>query len=485
MKKTITSILFLALFATLMLGGTACSSGGGKSNQDGDQDQEDGENPDGDEESANPYEITDKIQEGLDWLEKGQSYMALESFEGALEETPDNHIAIFGAAFASSQYGQELFSSLLSVFDGLGGMMGKSGENDPESMNDWLNDEFYNVADHMAVQFEHSMELYDKIKDDADFAIKFEHLPIYVGVTQKAWIAGEIDRADLLLLDSVSRTFAMVFQVVREHSFMGDLATVIFRVKADYSDPDNATADMILRIASYLLLTSDEFLGFRETGAAEVLETGDLILGAFENIVTVESLIEQETDDQSDDVTLVINDRYDGKKLSMRVYQENEDGETEALDIVFVTDAIRPEIERFKKNLEGDSEVPYVVFSDTVLPVLSSVVVVAFSFGLFDSLGLELPLPPGAIDPETLNALLTAFVVGDTMAIDFHAYRENPTSIRGFLPVISDEGSTADWENLPYIEWECPSNSTAPVSRRVQRDFSATVMVLWKIWPIS
>ena len=457
MKKTTISLLLLVLCATLALGGAACSSGGGKSHAQGDEDLE--AEGTADEESADPYEITDKIQEGLDWLEEGQSYMALESFEAALEETPDNHIAIFGVAFASSQYGQELFTSLLSVFDGLGGMMGKSS--DPESMNDWLAGEFYNVANHMSEQFERSLEEYEKIKDDENFSLSFEKLPIFVGVTQKAWISGEIDRADLVMFDSISRTFAMVFQVLRAHSFMGDLATVIFRVKAEYNDPDNATADMILRIAAYLLLTSDEFLGFTDTGEDEILDTGDLVLGALENIVSLESLVEAETDDQGDDITRVINDTYDGKKLAMRIYQENDDGEEEALDIVFVTEDIRPEIEKFKKNLEGDDEVPYVVFSDTVMPVLSSVVVVAFSFGLFDSLGLELPLPPGAIDPMTLNALLQAFVVGDTMAIDFHAYRDNPTDIRNFLPVIAEGGSVADWENLPYIEWECPEQLDA------------------------
>ncbi|RJO65821.1 MAG: hypothetical protein C4523_15275 [Myxococcales bacterium] len=470
-KHLFFSVILVLLFAGAAFAG--CGGGGDDEpaptdgDTDGDLPQEDGdeESGDGDVEEEPPG-VNENVEAGMMWLEKGEATFANASFKLAFEEDPDDPQARFGYAFTESLVSFEILGMLITTVSSVTGSSdwpqpeeARTMSVDPpppdgyESWDDWLDKEIYFAFDLINSRFKHSVELYGPLKEEGGLSMRFEKLPIYIGLFEPTYIRGEIDDADVFMFDAMSRTFAALFQMVLSHHLKSDLATIISRYQGgtlgDTQDTGNLGGVM-----TYLLNYEPKFLDFRDNGRALVSESSEYLFGALQDILdaAVAAEAEQEEDSDQSDEFFVVEKERDESDLVMQVWITDVNGPGEKLQAVtLITPTELVAVSTWKNQLENGG--PAAPMDEVVMPILASMAIMPIAFGLLDAFGFDLGLDPQIITPSLLATLVTSFVDLDLIAIDLHAYLQDPKPLREMLPVWSTD--KPGFENTMMMEWEC------------------------------
>ncbi len=488
MKSNLTKILIVTLLALFSASITACSSGTASNDDivDGDKDSEidgdtDGEVPDGDadadgddakpdgdeegEEEIDYESIQEDIDLGVFWLENAESVLANEAFKRAFDKAPDNPQARFGYAFSEALVAFDTIFLVVQALEGQIGTGRKSGRvasyagvDDYEDINDWFDKEFIHALGIINQRFLHAVELYGPLKESGGLSLRFERLPVHLGINEFTWMKGEIDDADVYIFDSMARLMAAVFEFLAGHQLKSDLYGVITKLSGGFQLDGGMNG--IFGLLTYLLNYDESFLAFRADGGKErVSRIKELLMGGLEDIILASEAAEDEwaiDKDQNDEVFSVIEDKRE-KILVLNIYRlDAETGEEKMNAIEFVDAEVLAAVNQFRQHLkDGGDPIP---FDNAVSLSLSSALILPLGFGLFDYIGFSLEemlgLSYDLVSPGLLDSLLTGLLNLDAVALDMHTYFGDPVSIRQMLPVWSTD--KPPFENVLYLEWECP-----------------------------
>ncbi len=451
-------VILLVLFGISAIG---CSDDG-KDQPDGDLDGDtiDGDLEDaemeGEAEDESGVDVSEQVARGVDWLENGEAVLANVAFKEAFELNSNDPQARFGYAFTESLVAFELFAdTILGAVTGIGDMLKTSAPKPPpadyETWDDWFDQELVTGLNLMADRFNKSVELYGPLKEQGGLSMTFNRLPVYVGLDEPTVIKGEIDDADVFFFDAMSRTFAILLDFINAHHVKSDLATLIAVIAPEL---DGVDITKILGIVAYLLNYEEKFLAFRDGGKQQVIDTGDLMLGALQDVLDGVEAAEAElaTDSDQEDEFFVVVDKRGVINLKMQIWTLDKDEEAEEMKQVTILTADEVQAVGGWRDQIRDGGDPTPMDS-VVMPTIASAAILPIAFGLLDSLGLELGLDPALITPGILVGLINGFVNFDVLALDLHAYYQDPKPLRAMMPYWTSDKPKL--ENSLLLEWEC------------------------------
>jgi len=435
---------------------------------DGDVDLPD--NPDGD-----PAELAKMaFEEGKSWLEKGQANEARPFFAQAVQYDPDMLEAHFGLAFAESQVTWEFLSAFLTMAgqimsadppDWVNEEKGTSGGeyddlDDPQSQSEWLAQQvhvlFGNMSQSLGVAVEHYGIIINS-EQATDFVYTIDtEIPIYMSLERTAALTGEIRLPEIYMFDSMSRLYLSVTRMISMLDLRGDLSDVVNFVQSHKSSLDINT---LMPVIVDLLNSDERFMGATGDTAALGAEMKTLWTGALNDVKLSFEAAKAEVDECVRTEGAQPTNRsffcfLDRKGEELRLHMRKPDPENPGEDYDMFLTVFKAEdmtvIDTFVANL-ADGQSP-MDLREEILPVLSSIVAVVNAYGMLDLLNLDLGLGDAAT-PDVVGSFLGTFLPKGA-AMNFGAFFNDPTSLRGLLPVWTSDKPRR--ENTLYMEWECP-----------------------------
>ena len=177
-----------------------------------------------------PPNIDELLDDGRYWLINAEPVFALAAFEAALELSPDNPDAIFGAGLSEYVRAAELFAMILTLptqFGAYGAGDGTAPIPEPESQNDYLAEQAHQIMLFLHEGFAAAESHFQRL-DDPDFTWTIEQVPIYVFTRPVINLKGTFDRADIYLLQSSNAFFLWFTELLAAQDFHTDLLTAVY-----------------------------------------------------------------------------------------------------------------------------------------------------------------------------------------------------------------------------------------------------------------
>ena len=397
-----------------------------------------------------PPNIEELLDEGRYWLINAEPVFALSFFEAALELSPDNPDAIFGAGLSEYVRAAELFAMILTLptqFGAYGAGDGTAPLPEPESQNDYLAEQAHQIMLFLHEGFAAAEGHFQRL-DDPDFSWTIEQVPIYVFTRPVINLKGTFDRADIYLLQSSNAFFLWFTALLAAQDFHTDLLTAVYgALSARDSGIDLLS---LLDILSTLIASDDRFFQLHETdgealfvdGQRHMREAGEfLLLG----------LLEQPDSETVGEQALFVSYEVHGPVLYVNERVDFATEEPELLAITFEQELL-DRTEDFIDRMETPGE--FVPFSGSGALQLGTVLGFAAKLDLLRFMPVTIPIDLSNLEPGQIVALLTLFL-SDAIALDFGSFFQHPTGLRTFLPRLLKVPNPAGPEDF-LMEWECP-----------------------------
>lgn len=427
-------------------------------------------------------------------IDQGKAQLAEYNYSGAhttfwtvLEDYDDqNREAMFGVVLADiletlSTIDEKLDASLGPLFDAIGG----GGAGAPSSRfapqaKSGLNLVIESLIDQMLMDtLDTIIPLMDRIKNDPDFNMVIESVPLLVGTEDSMLsngnIGGEFDPGDVYLLSAMCRYIRGNIKILYATDLTLNPPT-IYGLLGDFfpglrgETGESIDRDFYTKLAAFIIHTSPNFLALEPNDGRDNLSAAaDDFLQANDDLFNCLESIRAETDDQTDDFAAY---QVKGDKQYMTLQYRDRDGVPVELPVEFSDDVFLA-FENQKASTQAAGGVR-ANFVNDIVPFQALLFQGIGQAGGFETVAdFALPMLEEYIGTETVEMVqgmfdtLASMAAGgilaggytlwipDVLELDFgKLYHDPPDELfRLLLPdlVTENDGS----QNLRY-EYECP-----------------------------
>lgn len=402
------------------------------------------------------FEVSNKVKglidEGKKFLENGEPFFALQSFETALLIEPENIDAIFGSSLSEFIYASELFmmiTTLVTQFESYG--MGKKiVENTPATENEYIAKEFHYIFMKIREKFYSATKKLEKIQGKK-LSFNVEKVPVYFRLKPSLIFRGEFDEGDVYLMSGIGNFLTGVFDFIVGQDLRTDLLTVVSIIK-DGLEGIKFDFKFISNLFAYLLREDERFLNLHP-GEGKFLffesqkhfaKTGELLLLAFEWMKLMDNVENEVSSIETlDDGTL---------KLIIRNGVQDEENILNEIPLIFdISPSLQSALSKTSKNILEGKDI--ISLHEGIIPILSMIISTAFKVKMIQSFNIKFPFDMGKLSIENLNFILKT-IIPDLLGFNWGNFFKNPVGFRNFLPSLKEKEGIMEGSFL--CEWECP-----------------------------
>ncbi len=395
-----------------------------------------------------PPDISALLEEARFWLSHGEPKMALDLFEEALELSPDDPEAIFGAGLSQYIHAAEFLAMVSNMPAQFLGYVSGDGIRDPESMNEAMAAQVAGVFADLNERFSRAEAHLARI-DDPAFEWTIDRAPLYYVARPMLMYRGRFDTGDVALIRAVNGLCWWVTALLGAQDLETDFSyamVIAQKVQGGGVDPI-----VILEAAAYLLGTSPQFLDINdENGETLFLEGAEVMHDVGMHILDAVAWLEAEEPSEQDVTRLEWDQGERIIVLHNRVVLDGYDGAEEPLR-VRMSDDILDATAELVAALENPGTV--VPFSKGPGLQLATILGLAAKLGIVDQMGISLPVDITHLEIEQILTLLVGFFP-DVLGFDWAGFQQHPAGLRVLLPLLKDPDDPDSW----LLSWECPDD---------------------------
>ena len=395
-----------------------------------------------------PPDIAPILDEARFWLSHGEPHMALVLFEEALEISPDDQDAIFGAGLSQFIHASEFLAMVSNMPAQFLGYAAGEGTRDPESMNEAMAAEVTGVFVELNERFARAEAHLSRL-DDPGFEWTIDRAPLYYVTRPMLMYRGRFDSGDVSLIRAVNGLCWWFTGLLGAQDMATDFSyAMVIAQKVQSGDIDPI---MIFEAAAYLLGSSPDFLELNDIDGERLFNGSPVVLGAVGRHI-LDAVAWLETEEATDqDVTNLEWDK--GERILVlhnHVVLEGYVGTEQPLRIRLTQDVLDA-TEELVEALDTPGMV--VPFSKGPGLQLATILGVAAKLGIVEQMGIALPVDITHLEIDQILTLLTGFFP-DVLGFDWAGFHESPTGLRIMLPLLRDPGDSEEW----LLSWECPDD---------------------------
>jgi hypothetical protein len=399
-----------------------------------------------------PPDIDELLEDGRYWLINAEPAFALAAFEAALEIAPNNQDAIFGAGLSEYVRAAEFFAMILTLptqFGAYGAGDGTSPAPEPQSQNDYLAEELHQILLFLREGFVAAEGHFQRL-DDPSFTWTIEQVPVYVFTKPVVNFKGTFDRADIYLLQGSNAFFLWFTELLAAQDFHTDLLTAVYGALTARDEGVDLLS--ILDILATLIASDERFFQLHETDGEALFEAGQRHMREVGEFLLL-GLLEQSEGEEGAEQAFSVVYEVNGPVLYINERVDFLTGEPELLAIKFDQELLDLTAD-FLERMETPGE--YVPFSHSGALQLGTALGFATKLDLLRFMPVEIPIDLSNLEPAQVVSLLTLFL-GDSIALDYGTFFQNPAGLRTFLPRLLKVPDPAGPEDY-LMEWECPGD---------------------------
>ncbi len=413
------------------------------------------------------------IEQGKQALTDNNYFMAQGRFDTVLAEHPDHAEALYGRVLAEIQHGLGVADSLLRFSSDLVNpyesapcvnCLGFPPAQGGEPL----------LSDLLALN-ESQQERLTKLKQADEVTFTLEAYPVVLGGQRLFELGTEWDRADVYLIDALTKGQYALLTFLDSQAWEDEHVSprILDIVEGDSEQPiTSVLAQMLNRYPSFLGLTPEG------RGEQRFAQARDALTTMASDILTAYSLLERESDDQSDDVLTIGADVQGVQHLLLQGTFYPVEGEPfGALPVLWAGQeyGIKLTAQQIEANLAGEAGKRIRLEHDIIVPVAMVLDLfrqttgikglMQIAEGLLGLLGVEIdPVTLSILDaiqaqtaeefPTTFVSLLAAALFDPSVIeLDVGAFLSRPVGFRFLLPNWDRDVTNNDADI--YYEFEC------------------------------